>query len=76
VFAIGAADGRLTPVQQISSGGHWPRNFALDPTGRFLLAANQHSNSIVSFRVDPSTGRLTPTGESIQVASPACVHFR
>ena len=76
VFAIDAATGHLTPVQQVPSGGKGPRNFSLDPTGRFLVAANQKSDNVVSFRVDPDTGRLTPTGSTIDLASPVCVRFR
>ena len=32
--------------------------FALDPTGQFLLAENQNSSNIVVFRIDQSTGKL------------------
>lgn len=75
VFAIDQATGALTPVQRIATGGHWPRNFALDPLGGTLLVANQRSNSIVGFRVDPETGRLTPSGEQVAVPAPSCILF-
>lgn len=55
--------------------GKIPRNFRLTPCGSFLLAENQISNTIFSFRVDQESGRLTPTGYSIDVASPACLRF-
>jgi 6-phosphogluconolactonase (cycloisomerase 2 family) len=29
----------------------------------------------VVFRVNPSNGRLTPTGEKVEVVSPVCVTF-
>lgn len=70
VFAIEAAQGTLTPVQDVDTQGQTPRNFTLDPSGRLLLVANQNSNSVVSFRVDPATGRLTPTGQTTEVPSP------
>ena len=50
--------------------GQTPRNFALDPSGRLLLVANQNSNNVVTFRVDPKTGLLTPTGQTVEVPSP------
>lgn len=75
VFAIDPAAGTLAPVQRIGTGGHWPRNFALDPLGGMLLVANQRSNSVVAFRVDPTTGRLTPSGEQATVPAPSCVLF-
>jgi 6-phosphogluconolactonase len=76
VFAIDPSSGRLTAVQQVSTGGDWPRNFALDPSGGFLLVANQRSDSILSFRIDPESGRLTPTGEKVEIPSPVCIRFR
>jgi 6-phosphogluconolactonase len=75
VFAIDAHTGMLTHVETDSTGGKTPRNFAIDPTGSWLLAANQDSDAIVVFRFDPKTGHLTPTGEVLQVPSPACVTF-
>ena len=44
IFAIDEASGRLTSIGQTSTGGKSPRSFAIDPTGRFLLAANQGSD--------------------------------
>jgi hypothetical protein len=40
-----------------------------------LLAINQDSNTVVVFRIDPTTGRLTPTGQSVEVSLPSCVTF-
>ena len=55
--------------------GKIPRSFEIDPTGKFLFAANQKSDNIVVFRIDPKTGRLTPTGQVLDVGSPVCVKF-
>ncbi len=74
VFAIGA-DGKLTAVEHVSTQGKSPRNFAIDPTGGWLLAANQDTNNIVVFKIDPATGKLTPTGQQLEVGSPVCVTF-
>ncbi len=52
-----------------------PRHFKLDPTGKWLFAANQDSNSISIFRVNPDNGRLTPTSHALQVSTPVCVVF-
>ena len=73
VFAIERGSGRLTYVENVSTGGKTPRNFTLDPTGRLLLAANQKSDSVVTFRIDPGTGRLTPTGHIAQIPTPVCL---
>jgi 6-phosphogluconolactonase len=38
-----------------------------------LLAANQNSGNIVSFRIDSETGRLIPTGNELAVPAPVCL---
>ena len=75
VFAINGTDGRLTPVEHVSTQGKTPRNFSLDPTGGYLFAANENSDTVVVFRVEGGTGRLTPTGQTLGVPSPSCVLF-
>jgi 6-phosphogluconolactonase len=62
-------------VQNEPTQGNTPRGFGIDPTGTFLLAGNQRSDSVVVFRIDQQTGRLTPTGHKIEVGSPVCVKF-
>jgi 6-phosphogluconolactonase len=75
VFAVDAAHGTLTPIEDVSTGGKTPRHFAIDPTGAYLVAENQDSDNIVVFRIDRATGRLTPTGEVAHVPSPVCLAF-
>jgi 3-carboxymuconate cyclase len=55
VFSIGA-DGSLTLAGHSSCGGDWPRNFVIDPTGKFLLSGNQKSGDISVFRINAKTG--------------------
>ena len=74
VFSLDAA-GRPSWIQRVSTEGNWPRNFGLDPSGRFLYAANQRSDSVVIFRADETTGRLTTTGQRVEVPAPVCVRF-
>jgi 6-phosphogluconolactonase len=59
----------------VPSGGVSPRNFELSRDGNWLVCANQTSNNLASFRVDPATGRLTATGHSVTVPQPVCVLF-
>jgi 6-phosphogluconolactonase len=75
IFSIDPAKGTLKEVGRTSTKGKTPRNFAIDPTGTFLLAANQDSGNIVVFRIDASTGLLTPTGQEEQVPAPVCIAF-
>jgi 6-phosphogluconolactonase len=75
VFAIDSGKGTLTPVEQSPTGGVMPRNFAIDPTGKYLLAANQLSNNVVVYAIDTNTGRLSKTGKEIKVDTPVCLKF-
>lgn len=68
-------DHRLTLVQIEKIGGKTPRNFTLDPTGKFLLAAGQSSNDIHVFEIDPELGKLKKTEHSVTVPSPVCIRF-
>ncbi|MGA8154555.1 MAG: lactonase family protein [Terriglobales bacterium] len=75
VFSIDPQTGMLTLVEQSPTGGVMPRNFKIDPTGAYLLAANQLSNNVVVFKIDSATGRLSKTGTEITVDTPVCLQF-
>lgn len=74
VFAVGG-DGNLTLVQNLPSGGKTPRNFAIDPSGKWLISANQDSDKVVVMSIDQTTGKLTATDSAITVGKPVCVLF-
>ncbi|MEA2525266.1 MAG: 6-phosphogluconolactonase, partial [Thermomicrobiales bacterium] len=77
-IAIWAADdvsGEVTLVGHELTRGKTPRNFAIDPTGSWLLAANQDSDTIVTFRRDRDSGKLTATGQVTGVPSPVAIVF-
>ena len=76
IFAIDQEKGSLTLIGHQSTFGDHPRNFTLDPTGNFLIVANQVTNNIVVFKRDAKTGLLTKTGNEIKVPSPSCLQMR
>jgi 6-phosphogluconolactonase len=65
------ADGALRPIDEVGTGGEWPRQFAI--VDDLLFVANEKSHSVVTFRIDPASGCPQPTGEQLDVPSPACV---
>ena len=75
VFSIDPVKGTLKLRDEYPTMGKTPRNFAIDPTGKFLLAANQESDNIVIFRIDSTTGALSPTGEVTEAPAPVCITF-
>jgi len=75
VFALDPVKGTPTAIEYVPTQGKTPRSFGIDPTASYLIAANQDSNTLVVFRIDAKTGRLTPTGQKEDVQSPVCVVF-
>ncbi|MBK6634983.1 MAG: lactonase family protein [Chitinophagaceae bacterium] len=73
IFAIHPADGKLTLIGHQQTFGKTPRNFNFDPSGNFLLVANQNTNEIVIFKIERDTGLLTDTGKRINVPNPVCI---
>ena len=74
VYAIDKK-GKLTFAGRQSTLGKTPRNFAIDPSGNFLLVANQASDEIVVFKRNKKTGLLSDTGKKISVGAPVCLTF-
>ena len=67
--------GRLQLVGHQSTVGTGPRHFAIDPSGNFLLVANQGSDAVVIFHRDPGTGLLKDSGKRISLPRPVCLGF-
>lgn len=74
IYAINEK-GMLSYVGRQSTLGKGPRNFAIDPTGNFLLVGNGGSDEIVVFKRNKVTGLLVSTEERISVGSPVCLKF-
>ncbi|NQD64628.1 lactonase family protein [Bacillus haikouensis] len=75
VYKVNQDSGSLTFVEWTSTEGNWPRDFVLDPTGEFLVASNQKSNTLTLFGRDKETGRLELLQSGVQVPEPVCVKF-
>lgn len=75
MYSVDPISGTLTLIGHQSVKGNTPRNFVIDPTGNYLLVANQNSNNVVTFRIDQSTGRLVDIGVETAVPTPVCLRF-
>jgi 6-phosphogluconolactonase len=73
-FAI-EPDGKLKLIGHQGEGVKTPRNFNIDPSGKWMIVANQDGNSLVVFKIDQQTGALSPTGVKADVGGPVCVKF-
>jgi 6-phosphogluconolactonase (cycloisomerase 2 family) len=75
VFAIDPATGHLKELQRRSVEGDHPREFSLDPSGQFVLIANQKSNQIVVVERDAKTGLLGKTVQKLPMDAPSDLKF-
>jgi 6-phosphogluconolactonase len=67
-----------TPLRReeiVPSPVKFPRSFAIDPSGQWLVVAGQTDDRISVMKIDPASGRLTSTDEYASVGSPVCVLF-
>ncbi|MBR8241454.1 lactonase family protein [Burkholderia multivorans] len=75
VYRVDRDSGELSELQRIASGGARPWGMALDPSGRWLFVANQHSGNVAVFSVDPASGKLAATGATAEVPTAVSVAF-
>ncbi len=75
IFSINPATGKLKLKGYQPVMGKTPRNFIIDPTGNYLLVANQNTDNIVIFKRNKQTGMLQATGKQIKVSTPVCLQM-
>jgi 3-carboxymuconate cyclase len=75
IFSVNDITGKLKLQGFQPSLGKTPRNFIIDPTGRYLLVANQESNNVVIFRRNIKTGLLVATGKQLSIPKPVCLQM-
>jgi 6-phosphogluconolactonase len=69
-FAVDASNGHLKLVGRHPTLGKTPREFTIDPSGRWLIVGNQDSDSVYFFRRDPQTGELASDPKRLEIGSP------
>jgi 6-phosphogluconolactonase len=65
--------GRIIATALQRTGGKSPRSFTLSPSGAHLLVANQDSDLLECFRLDPVSGCPSTRTDSVSVGTPMCV---
>lgn len=74
IFDFEESSGKLSLVRSVAVGGDEPRELCLTPDGKYLLAANQNTHTIVSFAIDESGPDLRQVSVT-EVPSPVCLVF-
>jgi 6-phosphogluconolactonase len=75
VYRVDPRTGELAQIQRTGAGGDYPWSFGIDPTGTWLLVANQRSGNVSEFRIDAASGKLADTGESVAMPTPVSIAF-
>jgi 6-phosphogluconolactonase len=74
VFRI-KPDGFLSLQGRTQCGGNWPRNFVIDPSGKYILVGNQKSGNIELFKIDDKTGMPVNSGKDYKLDAAVCLKF-
>jgi len=76
VFAIDQTNGHLSWVQDQETYGRIPRDFTIDESGALMLVANQETDTVIPFKIDPEHHTLTRINHlSFDVKTPVCLVF-
>jgi len=68
--------GTVERIQVMDNVPAHPRDFNIDPLGKFLLVAGQRGDAIEIFQINADTGMLIRTGQKVQMKAPACILFK
>lgn len=74
VFSLGE-DGSIARIQVVEDVPGWPRDFNIDPSGRYLIVAGERSGTLELFHIDPESGTLSRTGIRTSLPAPGCILF-
>jgi len=75
IYGINKNQGTINLIGHQSALIKTPRNFSIDPSGKFLLCENQGSDEIVIFNRNITTGLLSDSGRRIVVGKPVCIKW-
>jgi 6-phosphogluconolactonase len=74
VFKVGN-DRKLTAAGHITGDIKIPRNFNIDPSGKWMLIASQDGGKVGVWKLDRATGMGKETGNTVKVDKCVCVKF-
>jgi 6-phosphogluconolactonase len=74
VFKVGE-DRKLTAVGHITGDIKTPRNFNIDPSGKWMLIASQDGKKVGVWELDEKTGLGKETNNKVEISNPVCVKF-
>ncbi|RKR42609.1 lactonase family protein [Paraburkholderia sp. BL17N1] len=70
IFSVDPTNGHLKKIGHQSSMGKSPREFAIDPTGNWLIVGNQNSDTVYVFKRDQQSGLLEANPKHFELGAP------
>ncbi len=74
IYKIDPITSELKLLGYQSALGIAPRNFSIDPGGKYLFCENQNSNEIVIFKIQKN-GLLKDSGRRMKLGKPVCIQW-
>ena len=68
-------DGSVSRIQVMEQVPNWPRDFNVDPSGKYMLVAGERSDEIRLYHIDSESGMLSETAGMLKLSAPASVLF-
>ncbi|MBT29959.1 MAG: hypothetical protein CMO01_09900 [Thalassobius sp.] len=75
IFEFDADNSTLKLLTHEETGGEAPRDFNIAPSGKWIIAANQNTDNIVTFSRDKKTGLLSRKSEITDIVKPTSIVF-
>ena len=76
VFSVTPEGRSVERIQLISTEGDFPRDFALNASGEYLVAANQNTDNLTLYSRDQDSGLLTMIQKDVYAPECVCVRFQ
>jgi 6-phosphogluconolactonase len=70
IFSVDPTNGHLKKIGHQPSMGKSPREFAIDPTGNWLIVGNQNSDTVYVFKRNQQSGMLEANPKRFELGSP------
>jgi len=68
-------DRSVSRIQVMEQVPNWPRDFNVDPSGKYMLVAGERSDNIRLYNIDAATGLLSETSSKLDLPAPASILF-
>ncbi|ETJ00218.1 MAG: hypothetical protein Q611_LSC00120G0001, partial [Leuconostoc sp. DORA_2] len=75
VFKVTHQGRVLDLVQTIGTAGDFPRDFNIDPSGQYIVVANQNTDNVTVFRRNQESGLLTKIQQDFPIPEGVRVMF-